>query len=99
MERTLEDLAKSLHRISSGLHFASLADDAGSISRNQSAIESVQECILEKEVSRYQVDDSRAFTQDEQDRGNNSQWAIDKDQDSELREVGKEEHATNNSDR
>lgn len=97
-EGVLQDLAEPRDRVASRLELPSLADDTSRVAGNKGAIERVQKGILQQEVAREEVDNSRTLVQDQQNRGENGKWAVHEDEDGKLGHIGEEKHGAEHSD-
>lgn len=98
-EGRLEDLAEPGHRVAARLQLPALADDVGSVSRHESAVEDVEQRVLQEEVAGQDGDDGRALAENQDNRGEHGKWSVHEHQDSELRHVGKGEHRGHHADR
>lgn len=98
LKGALENLAKLLYGIRAGLQLAALANDGIGISRNQGAVEGVKQRILEKPGTGGHVDDGGALVEDQEDCREDSQRAVEEDEDGKLGYVGEEKHAGHDSD-
>lgn len=74
-------------------------DDAIFVSEEKSAVESVQNRLLKEVGSRHEVDDGGTLVQNQQHGREDSERAIDEDEEGELRYVGEDEHARHDTGR
>lgn len=62
------------------------------------AVERVDEAVLDEQCSGHDVEDSATLTKNQQSGTNSSQWSVEDGQNSGLREVGEEEHASEDTE-
>ena len=98
LEGALDDLSKLLHWIATGLDLATFADHVRGVASNESAIEGVKERILKEPVPRYHVGYSSTLVKDQENRGKDCKRTVDEDKESEVRQVGEGEHASDDAD-
>lgn len=96
LERALQDLAKSVHRIAARLDLPALTHHTRLIAGDHRTVKRVQQSILKKEVSRHEIDYDGALIEYQDSSRQGSQRAVDKNEDGELRQVGEKEHARDN---
>lgn len=92
LEWALENPAKSVRAGSPGSQLTALLHNVCHVLGDQSTVKSVDERVPEKPCPGEHIDDGRTLVKDENDGCENGQWPVDKDEDGQLGQVGKEEH-------
>lgn len=92
-ERTLECLSQPLDWVAAGLDLSTPLYKFALVSGKQSAIKGFQDGILQQIISRDHVDNRGTLVENQEDGGKDREWAIDEDEDGELRQVCECKHA------
>jgi len=79
-------------RVASRLDLALGGHQRGLASREQSAIEGVNQGIVDKEILAQDIEDGRLFTQYKQNSTNNGERPVEERQERDLRHIGDGEH-------
>lgn len=98
LKRLLGDLAQTRHVVASALHLALLGDERLLVAREQRAVESVNESIVDEEVLGEDVENGGSFGEDEQDSGDDGEGSVEDGEDGGLRDIGHCEHEDRNAE-
>lgn len=94
LEWFLQCLSEFLNRITAGFDLSPFLHNLPLVSREQCAVEGVENGIFQKKVARDSVDDCSTFVEDQKDGADHCDRTVHEYKDRELGEIGKGKHAS-----